>query len=103
MRYTCGEHYGQPEKIGDEALVPWCLGLSTACTRHNQWAGLFGRVPLDGHFPTMVTDPQPMGKVGQCFHPEQDRCISVREAARAQGFPDWFKFSGSTQDKYRQV
>ena len=27
---------------------------------------------------------QPMGKVGQVFHPEQDRIVSVRECARAQ-------------------
>ena len=26
-------------------------------------------------------------QVGQVFHPEQDRIVSVRECARAQGFP----------------
>lgn len=32
--------------------------------RHNGWRGLFGRLDLNGHFPTSTTDPQPMGKVG---------------------------------------
>jgi hypothetical protein len=52
--------------------------------RHNGWRGLFGRLDLDGHFPTSTTDPQPMGKVGQVFHPDQDRIVSVRECARSQ-------------------
>jgi site-specific DNA-cytosine methylase len=31
---------------------------------------------------------QPMGKVGQVFHPNQDRIVSVRECARSQVRPD---------------
>jgi hypothetical protein len=41
--------------------VPQCL-VNTA-DKHNGWSGLYGRLPLDGHFPTSVTDPRPMGKV----------------------------------------
>lgn len=62
--------------------MPWCL--PNTADRHNGWRGLFGRLDWQGHFPTSVTDPQPMGKVGQVFHPEQDRIVSVRECARAQ-------------------
>lgn len=40
---------------------------------------------------------------GAYIHPEQDRAISVREAARLQAFPDWFEFSGSKTDQYIQV
>jgi site-specific DNA-cytosine methylase len=29
------------------------------------------------------------------IHPSQHRGLSLREAARLQGFPDWFRFSGS--------
>jgi DNA (cytosine-5)-methyltransferase 1 len=37
------------------------------------------------------------------IHPLQDRLISIREAARLQSFPDWFRFSGSTSQQYQQV
>eukprot|EP00898_Chlorokybus_atmophyticus_P004393 jgi/Chlat1/4955/Chrsp32S00378 len=82
-------------------LVPWCLPNTAA--KHNQWKGLFGRLDWDGNFPTAITDPQPMGKVGMCFHPDQHRIVTVRECARAQGFPDSFKFSGTIQNKHRQI
>ena len=29
--------------------------------------------------------------------------MSVRECARSQGFPDTYKFYGSTLDKHRQI
>jgi hypothetical protein len=63
-------------------LIPWCL--PNTAKRHNQWKGLYGRLDWEGNFPTSVTDPQPMGKVGMCFHPEQDRIVTVRECARSQ-------------------
>ena len=89
------------EKFKGQPLVPWCL--PNTADRHNGWRGLFGRLDWQGHFPTSTTDPQPMGKVGQVFHPEQDRIVSVRECARAQGFPDSHRFYGSVQNKHRQV
>ncbi|XP_010553726.1 PREDICTED: DNA (cytosine-5)-methyltransferase 1-like isoform X2 [Tarenaya hassleriana] len=82
-------------------LIPWCL--PNTAKRHNQWKGLFGRLDWEGNFPTSITDPQPMGKVGMCFHPDQDRILTVRECARSQGFPDGYKFSGNIQHKHRQI
>ncbi|XP_073041040.1 DNA (cytosine-5)-methyltransferase 1B-like isoform X1 [Primulina eburnea] len=82
-------------------LIPWCL--PNTAKRHNQWKGLFGRLDWDGNFPTSITDPQPMGKVGMCFHPEQDRIVTVRECSRSQGFPDKYKFSGAVLHKHRQI
>ena len=39
-----------------------------------------------------------------CFiHPEADRLITVREAARLQGFPDSFRFSGRGRSRFIQV
>ncbi|KAK1393137.1 DNA (cytosine-5)-methyltransferase [Heracleum sosnowskyi] len=82
-------------------LIPWCL--PNTAKRHNQWKGLFGRLDWDGNFPTSVTDPQPMGKVGMCFHPDQDRIVTVRECARSQGFPDSYQFYGNVLHKHRQI
>lgn len=39
-----------------------------------------------------------------CFiHPRAPRLISVREAARLQGFPDSFRFSGKGRSRFMQV
>jgi len=37
------------------------------------------------------------------IHPVQDRTLSVREAARIQTFPDWFRFAGEPSLRYRQI
>ncbi|VFQ79331.1 unnamed protein product [Cuscuta campestris] len=36
-------------------------------------------------------------------HPVQDRVLTIRENARLQGFPDYYKLCGSIKDKYTQV
>ncbi len=36
-------------------------------------------------------------------HPEEPRCVSVREGARLQGFPDWFDFHPTKWHGFRQV
>lgn len=33
------------------------------------------------------------------LHPEQDRVLSIRENARLQGFPDWYKLFGSVKER----
>lgn len=40
---------------------------------------------------------------GTFIHPEQDRLISFREAARLQSFPDDFRFFGSNASMYKQI
>lgn len=37
------------------------------------------------------------------IHPYADRVISVREAARLHGFPDWFRFTAAKWHGFRQV
>ena len=48
---------------------------------------------------TRFRDP----KSGEYTHPEQQRTISIREAARIQSFPDRFIFDGSHSEQYDQV
>lgn len=37
------------------------------------------------------------------IHPEQQRTLSIREAARLQSFPDDFRFFGNMGDRFRQI
>lgn len=37
------------------------------------------------------------------LHPAENRVIMVREAARLQGFPDWFQFHPSTWHSFRMI
>ena len=37
------------------------------------------------------------------IHPREDRTLSIREAARLQTFPDWFRFAGSPSNRYQQI
>ncbi|KAJ1968533.1 hypothetical protein H4R35_006401, partial [Dimargaris xerosporica] len=97
------DHSALPDK-----LKPWCLSAAeSAADRHNGWKGLFGRLDFNGHFLTALTSIQPMGKAGTVIHPTQHRVISVRECARAQGFPDHFVFLSEDRslvnDMHRQV
>lgn len=61
----------------------------------------YGRMTWDGLSCTVLTKCDIHW--GAYIHPEQDRAISVREAARLQAFPDWFEFQGSRTDQYIQV
>lgn len=105
LRGVCACASGQVcngnESKQENTLIPWCL-VHTA-NRQYQWSGLYGRLSWLGYFPTTVTLPEPISKQGRVLHPDQDRTISIREAARSQGFPDNFKFSGSILDRFRQV
>jgi DNA (cytosine-5)-methyltransferase 1 len=62
----------------------------------------YRRMTWDGIPRSVITrfrDP----KSGEYTHPDQDRTISIREAARLQGFPDRFVFHGDRSSQYDQV
>ena len=52
----------------------------------------------------MTTDQDPNKSQGRVLHPDQPRVFSERECARAQGFPDTYKFLWhGTANRYKQV
>lgn len=61
----------------------------------------YGRMKWDGLSCTVLTKCDIHW--GAYLHPDQDRAITVREAARIQSFPDWFHFEGSKTEQYVQV
>jgi DNA (cytosine-5)-methyltransferase 1 len=58
----------------------------------------YGRLARKGLASTILTKCDPHW--GAYVHPTQHRTISVREAARLQGFPDAFRFAGDSQTKH---
>lgn len=64
------------------------------------------RLAWDRPSPTLTSHSE-----GELVHPRQNRCLSVREAARLQSFPDCHTFAGplctshesEDQDRYEQV
>lgn len=63
--------------------------------------GFYRRLAWDKPSPTVTTSPAQ--KATDMCHPSALRPISVREAARIQGFPDDWVFCGSVADQYRQI
>ncbi|KAK9157092.1 hypothetical protein Scep_003666 [Stephania cephalantha] len=61
----------------------------------------FSRLWWDETVPTVVTRAEPHNQ--KIMHPEQDRVLTVRENARLQGFPDYYKLLGPIKERYIQV
>ncbi len=61
----------------------------------------YGRLRKEGLSSTVLTKCDIHW--GAYIHPEENRALTVREAARIQSFPDWFEFKGSRTDQYVQV
>ena len=70
--------------------------------RSGGWPDVYGRLKIDGQAPTITGgfDSFTRGRYG---HPLQNRPLTPREAARLQGFPDNFRFSGTRGDVRSQI
>jgi len=71
-------------------------------TSKGGWPDVYGRLSWNGLCPTITGgfDSFTRGRYG---HPEENRAITPREAARLQGFPDDFVFLGNKSDVRSQI
>jgi DNA (cytosine-5)-methyltransferase 1 len=79
------------------ALLPAGMRRARRCDHTKR----YGRLRWNGLASTILTKCDLHW--GAYIHPEQDRVLTVREAARFQSFPDSFHFSGSRTEQYIQV
>ena len=86
-------HDGGSSRSWDESLVLDCHKKDTGKTYRGT---VYGRMRWDEPAPTMTTHCIGIGN-GRFGHPEQDRAISLREAAMFQTFPKSYKFSDPTE------
>ncbi|WP_417726211.1 DNA cytosine methyltransferase [Roseovarius sp.] len=62
--------------------------------------GRYRRLSWNELSPTVDTR---FGRVDLFVHPDEDRGMTQREAARIQGFPDSFSFCGNRKDQFVQI
>jgi DNA (cytosine-5)-methyltransferase 1 len=83
------------------------VGVGPACldrTRraHGGYTDVYGRLAWDRPSVT-ITARCRTPSCGRFAHPEQDRGLTIREAALLQGFPEDYVFSGPFDDGFKQV
>ena len=76
----------------------WSQDLVGSCHRRatgSNYGSVYGRMSWDAPAPTITTRCNGYGN-GRFGHPEQDRAISLREAALLQSFPETYRFFAPT-------
>jgi DNA (cytosine-5)-methyltransferase 1 len=81
----------------------WPEELILECHRNKKGhSDVYGRMKWDSPSPA-ITGGCAMISKGRYGHPEQNRAISLREAARLQTFPDDFIFYGNFSEVAKQI
>ena len=79
------------------------IGVGPKCLdRIKGFYDVYGRLSWDKPSIT-ITQYARNPASGRFSHPEQDRGLTIREAARLQSFPDGFQIEGSLGEKYKQI
>ncbi|MFL1484734.1 DNA cytosine methyltransferase [Marinobacter sp. LN3S78] len=71
-------------------------------TTKGGWPDVYGRLSWNSVCPTITGGFDSFSR-GRYAHPDQDRSITPREAARLQGFSDDFRFLGNRADVRRMI
>lgn len=85
-----------PKDGGSRRDLPGALALECHKKSHGHH-DVYGRLAWQRPAPTITTKCVSLSN-GRFGHPEQDRAITVREAARLQSFPDDYRFFGTGID-----
>lgn len=91
-----------PHDGGDRRAWPAKLQLKCHSGGYVGHTDVYGRMAWDGPAPTLTGRCNSISN-GRYGHPEQDRAISLREAAALQSFPDRYKFFGSSKHIALQI
>lgn len=104
------------ERLKKERRASGCLGTVHSKTVADRYARIepgirdpvskSHRLDPDGFCPTLRAGTgRDRGRFQAVrpLHPTENRVITPREAARLQGFPDWFQFSPSKWHSFRQI
>lgn len=87
----------RPEHVG-----PACLRRAKARNGRAVYEDVYGRLFWDRPAITITAYARNPAS-GRYVHPEQDRGLSIREAALLQSFPSNYKFTGSLDECFRQI
>jgi DNA (cytosine-5)-methyltransferase 1 len=123
--YESRLHGYVPEGVGDsvallklknERKTSGCLGTIHSSVVEKRYSKIENgksdsisksrRLVLDGFCPTLragTGSDKGSFQAVRPLHPIQNRVITPREAARLQGFPDWFRFSPTKWHSFRQI
>lgn len=92
-----------PKDGGGRDALP--LHLQLECHKNNtasSFSDTYGRMKWDDVAPTLTTGCTDITR-GRFAHPEQNRAITLREAARLQSFPDTYQFVGGVSAISAQI
>jgi len=103
-------------RLSKESVVSGCLGTVHSTEVSARYAKVAPgesdkvskspKLSLEGFCPTLRAGTGPEHGSFQAvrpLHPTKNRVITPREAARLQGFPDWFQFAPTKWHSFRQI